>query len=123
MAIPVYLLLQNIEAPLYLSVVVLLFIVGIKLCDITSKYLGVHDHSGIVIDAISGYLITLIVLQAEWILILAGFILFRVFDILKPWPISCIDKNIHGGFGIMFDDVVAGLLALSCLHLIMFFYV
>lgn len=122
-AIPVFLLLSQYDLWIFMAITAIISIVGIYICSYTSKALGVHDHSGIVIDEIAGYLITMIAVPAEWLWMLVGFVLFRVFDILKPWPISWIDKNMHGGFGIMFDDVVAGLLALSCLHLIMFFYI
>ncbi|MFT7431833.1 MAG: phosphatidylglycerophosphatase A, partial [Colwellia sp.] len=53
-----------------------------------------------------------------WQSIVVGFILFRIFDIFKPWPISYVDKNLHGGLGIMVDDILAGLAALACMHLI-----
>jgi len=122
-AIPVFLLLSQFDLWLFISLTVVISIAGIYICSYTSKALGVHDHSGIVIDEIAGYLITMIAVPAEWMWVLAGFILFRVFYIFKPWPISWIDKNMHGGFGIMFDDVVAGFLALLCLHLIMFVYI
>ena len=122
-AIPVFLLISNFEFLYYLLITLVITLVGIYLCSYTSKSLGVHDHSGIVIDEIAGYLITMIAVPADILWIFIGFVLFRIFDILKPWPISWVDKHVHGGFGIMFDDVLAGLLALACLHLIMNFFV
>lgn len=110
-AIPLYLLLQSLSLWLYLLLVVAGFVVGVWICDQTSKDLGVHDHSGIVWDEIIGYLLTMsfVPLNLWWIMI--GFGLFRLFDILKPWPIGWLDKRIEGGLGIMLDDVVAGLFA------------
>jgi len=93
----------------------------VYICDYTSKALGVHDHSGIVIDEIAGYFITMIAVPLDWVWVITGFLLFRFFDILKPWPISWLDKNVHGGLGIMLDDVLAGAFALVCLHSIIYF--
>jgi len=101
---------------LYLLVVVLLFIFGVWCCEKCSQHLGVHDHGGIVWDEVVGYLITMIALPKTFVWILAGFIVFRVFDIIKPWPISYLDKRIHGGLGIMIDDVLAGLFAAIALQ-------
>lgn len=117
-AIPVYLMLIQFDLWVFIGVTCLVSILGIYICNYTSKALGVHDHSGIVIDEIAGYLITMIAVPFDWKWIIAGFILFRFFDILKPWPISWLDKKVGGGFGIMIDDVLAGLFSLLCLHLI-----
>lgn len=121
-AIPLFLMLSQFNLWLFISVTIFISIMGIFICGYTSKSLGVHDHSGIVIDEIAGYLITMIAVPAEWLWILTGFLLFRFFDILKPWPISWVDKKIHGGFGIMLDDVIAGLLSLLCIHLLMIYF-
>ena len=77
-------------------------------------------HSGIVWDEIVGYLITMIAVPLDWRWMLAGFILFRLFDTWKPWPISWADKRLSGGFGIMFDDVLAGIFALLALHFLVY---
>ena len=117
-AIPPYLLLSQLELLPYLVVVAAGFLIGIYLCDKTSKSLGVHDHSGIVWDEIIGYWITMIAIPAvTWQWILAGFVLFRFFDIVKPWPVKIADKKVPGGFGIMFDDLLAGLYALGCIQI------
>ena len=63
----------------------------------------------------------MIAIPFNWKWMLIGFILFRFFDILKPWPISWLDKQVKGGFGIMIDDILAGLFSLICLHLIIHF--
>lgn len=110
-AIPVYLLLVRLELSVYLLVTLLMFVLGIYLCGVTSRELGGKDHPAIVWDEIVGYIITMISVppKIEWLL--AGFLLFRFFDILKPWPIRVLDRNIKGGIGIMLDDVLAGIFA------------
>jgi len=110
-ALPVYLLMQPLNLWAYLVVVLVMLLVGIWLCHVTSRDLGVHDHAGIVWDEIVGYLITMIAAPSGWQWIVAGFVLFRFFDIIKPWPIGWVDRRIHGGMGIMLDDVLAGVLA------------
>lgn len=115
-AIPFYLLLQYLPMWNYLLVLVVSMILGIWLCDRTSKDLGVHDHPGIVWDEFVGYWITMIAAPAGWLWIVIGFVLFRIFDIIKPWPIRWLDKKVKGGFGIMIDDVIAGLFALVCMQ-------
>jgi len=120
-AIPLYFLISHLDLWLYLLITLIVTVVGIYICDYTSKALGVHDHSGIVVDEIAGYFITMIAVPFDWIWVIVGFLLFRFFDILKPWPISWLDKNLHGGLGIMLDDVLAGIFALICLHSIIYF--
>ena len=120
-AIPIYLLLQATSLWMYLLITTLMFLIGIWLCGETTKKLGVHDHSGIVWDEIVGYLVTMIAAPQGWLWIVTGFVLFRIFDILKPWPISIADKKISGGFGIMIDDIIAGIFAFTALQLIVHF--
>ena len=115
-AIPLYLLLQYLSLPLYLAVVLVACIIGITICGKTSSDLGVHDHPGIVWDEFCGYWITMIAAPTGWQWIVVGFVLFRIFDIWKPWPISVADKKLHGGLGIMLDDVIAGVFALAILQ-------
>jgi phosphatidylglycerophosphatase A len=108
-AVPLYLLLQPLAPLPYLLLVLLLFLLGIWLCGRTSRDLGVHDHGGIVWDEWVGLLITLWMAPPGWYWLLAGFCLFRFFDILKPWPIGLLDRQVSGGLGIMLDDVLAGI--------------
>jgi len=115
-AIPLYLLIAQLDVPYYLAFILLAFGLGVYLCQYTSAALGVHDHSGIVWDEFVGFWITMIAVPVTWQWIVAGFVLFRVFDIVKPWPVKVVDKRMTGGFGIMFDDVLAGLYALACLQ-------
>jgi len=118
MAIPLYLMLQPLSITYYLIVVLFVSIIGIYICDKSSEMMGVHDHPGIVWDEFAGYLITMIAAPVGWVWVLVGFAFFRFFDILKPWPIKKIDRSVKGGFGIMFDDVLAGVFAAICLQLV-----
>lgn len=110
-AIPLYLLLQPLALWAYLGVTGMLFLAGIGLCGSTARDFGVHDHGGIVWDEIVGYLVTMIAAPPGWLWIAAGFLLFRFFDILKPWPIRRLDRGVSGGLGIMVDDLLAGVYA------------
>ena len=77
-----------------------------------------HDHPGIVWDEVVGYLLVMVAVPRTILFVVLGFILFRFFDILKPWPIRIIDQKVHGGFGIMVDDVVAAVFAAIVLQII-----
>lgn len=118
-ALPIWWLLAAL-LPLwgYLLATLAVIAVGPWLCGRTAKDLGVHDHGGIVWDEIAGLLITMIALPVSGMSVLLGFLLFRLFDIAKPWPISWLDKHIDGGSGIMVDDIVAGVFAAICLQLL-----
>ena len=105
----------------YLLVTLVASIVGIWLCGKTAKDMMVHDDSSIVWDEIAGLLVTMIAVPLSWQTLLLGFVLFRLFDILKPWPISYLDARVHGGFGIMIDDVLAGFFALILMHITLYF--
>ncbi|MFK8049195.1 MAG: phosphatidylglycerophosphatase A [Halioglobus sp.] len=117
MAVPLYLLVSDLSLPMYSLFIAVMTLLGIWFCDVASRELGVHDHPGIVWDEFVGYWITLWALPATWTWIIAGFVVFRIFDIIKPWPIGPLDKKVKGGFGIMVDDIVAGILACITLHL------
>ena len=101
----------------YVIATCVITLVGIYLCEKTTSALGVHDHPAIVWDEIAGYLITMLFIPATLVNILIGFVFFRLFDILKPWPISVIDSRMKGGAGVMLDDVIAGLYALALMHI------
>ena len=94
------------------------FIAGIWICNAATEAIGQPDHGAIVWDEVIGFGITMFMAPAGWVWILVGFVLFRFFDILKPWPIRWFDRRVPGGFGIMIDDVIAGLFALGCLQLL-----
>lgn len=116
-AIPVYLALLQTGEIGYLLATLIIVVLGIGICDSAAKKLDVHDFGGIVWDEIAGFLITMTGIAYSWQSLVAGFIVFRLFDIVKPWPIKWFDRHIHGGLGIMLDDVVAGLLAAVLMHI------
>ena len=122
-AIPLYLVMQPLPLASYVLITALLFALGIWVCAYTANKLGVHDHPSIVIDEIVGFLITMAAVPAGWLWIVIGFVLFRLFDALKPWPISWFDRVVTGGFGIMLDDVIAGLFSLAILHGLNYFQI
>jgi len=105
----------------YLGVLLVLCVVGVWCCSVCARRLGVHDHPGIVWDEIVGYAITMIGAPDGILPLVLGFALFRLFDILKPWPIGLIDRRVDGGLGIMADDVVAGVMAAVCLQSVWLF--
>ncbi len=122
-AVPIYCvfaLLFNAKA--YLVLTLIAFLIGIPICGKVSRDLGVHDHSGIVWDEVVGYLLTMFLVPFHWIWMLVGFLLFRLFDIWKPYPIKWIDKRVGGGFGIMLDDVLAAVPAFFMLQILSHLY-
>jgi phosphatidylglycerophosphatase A len=110
-AIPVYCLFAQSSLLVYSLLTLAATLIGISLCGIAADKLGEHDFGGIVWDEVAGYLITMWFVPFSWQATLAGFILFRIFDIIKPWPIKWVDQQVHGGLGIMLDDVLAGIFA------------
>ncbi len=117
LAVPLVYFLQQQSLLLYIIVTLFVLVTGSWVCGYAAKQLQVHDHSGIVYDELAGFLITMFMVPAGWPWMLAGFVLFRFFDAAKPWPISWLDRNVGGGFGIMIDDVLAGLISLFLLIL------
>ena len=121
-AIIPYLWFQHWSVSAYIIMLLVTFVVGVYLCDKTSRDIGVHDHGGIVWDEFVGFWITMLFAPQGWLWIVIGFIWFRIFDIVKPWPIKWADKKVHGGFGIMLDDVIAGVFALGAVQLSFYLY-
>lgn len=117
-AIPLYLLMIHLSPLIYSLVTVAAFCLGVYVCNSVSRELGVHDYGGIVWDEIVGYLITMFLAPHSIIWMVAGFCLFRLFDIWKPFPIRWVDKQVKGGLGIMLDDVVAAIPAFVILQLL-----
>jgi phosphatidylglycerophosphatase A len=117
-AIPLWWLLAQLPLTSYLIVVLIAAVVGITICGRAADQMGVHDHGGIVWDEFVGFWIAMAALPITWQSLILGFVLFRLFDILKPWPISWLDKKVSGGFGIMIDDVIAGLAAAAVIYLL-----
>jgi len=116
--IPLYLFICRTPPLIYVLLTLSAFILGVFLCEKISKELGEHDYPGIVWDEIVGLLITLFLLPHSWVTIILGFLLFRLLDIWKPWPIGWVDKHVHGGLGIMLDDVLAAIPAWAILILL-----
>lgn len=104
---------------LRLMIVFVVSAVGVWICGASARELGEHDHPGIVWDEIAGVMLTLVVAPDGWRGMVFGFILFRIFDILKPWPISVIDKRVAGGLGIMLDDILAALFAMAAMMILL----
>ncbi|MCP1676612.1 phosphatidylglycerophosphatase A [Natronocella acetinitrilica] len=119
-AIPLYLLVAMLPFWAYLLVTALVCVVGVWICDRAARDFGVHDHPAIVWDEVAGFLVTMIAVPLGLVWVVLGFLLFRFFDIIKPWPIRWLDRHVHGGFGIMIDDIIAGVFAALVLHLIVF---
>ena len=121
-----WLLLRELTLMLYLGVLLLGFGVGVWACNVAGRALGVDDHRSLVWDEFIGQWIALIPLLLpallppggfQWWMLIAGFALFRLFDVWKPWPIRWLDRRVKGGFGVMIDDVIAGILAAVVLAL------
>lgn len=106
-AIPFWWLMQGLPVAHYLAIAIAGALIGCYLCGAASEKLGVHDHGGIVWDEMVGYWLTMFMAPAGWGWALYGFVLFRLFDIAKPQPIGWVDRRIHGGVGIMLDDILA----------------
>ncbi|MFT5102064.1 MAG: phosphatidylglycerophosphatase A [Planctomycetaceae bacterium] len=117
MAVPVYWLFQPLGLWWHLGIIGVSLVAGIYLCDWVARDMKIKDPGCIVWDEFVGLWITLILCPVGWYWLLLGFLLFRLFDILKPWPVSWLDRNLAGGLGIMLDDVAAGVYALICLQL------
>ena len=99
------------------GIAIILSVAGIWICGASARRIGVHDHGGIVWDEICGCYVTLLVAPPELWAWALGFLLFRGFDIVKPWPIRDLDHRLSGGLGIMLDDLVAALYAAILLAL------
>lgn len=118
-AIPVVILATCLGTLGFIIATVLACLVGVYLCGYTAKAMGVHDHPAIVWDEIAGFMVAMIAVPLSWQTVLLAFVLFRFFDILKPWPIRYLDKHVHGGLGIILDDILAGLASLAIVHAIL----
>ena len=118
-AVPIALALLWLPWPVYAGLLVVASIVGVRICGESCRRLGVPDHPGVVFDEIVAYLLTIMPLLPAlglwpwpmWTGLLAGFVLFRIFDIAQPWPIRWLDAHVDGGLGVMIDDLAAGLLS------------
>jgi phosphatidylglycerophosphatase A len=109
-AIPLFWLLRQAPLPAYLAATAALLLVAIVAAGRAGTYWKVADASPIVIDEVVGYLVTMAFFPWSWGTALAGFVLFRLMDVMKPWPASAFDR-VKNGFGVVMDDVVAGVFA------------
>ncbi|MEM9242913.1 MAG: phosphatidylglycerophosphatase A [Pseudomonadota bacterium] len=122
-AIPFYLLLNQLHLIYYLIAVLIIAIFAIILSDKVSREIKVHDHPGMNIDEFVGFFVTMINAPSGWQWIVIGFVLFRFFDIIKPPPIGWIDRHVQGGFGMILDDVLAGLISCVLMQLLAYIWV
>lgn len=122
-AIPFWYFLIQLPQELYYLIVLLGICLGVYLCHRTAKDMGVHDHGSIVWDEFIGMWITLVAIpNHHWQWIAIGFVVFRVFDIWKPWPIRWFDRNVRGGMGIMADDIVAGVISTALIFAVAHYF-
>jgi phosphatidylglycerophosphatase A len=113
-----FFLLHTLSLEIYLSVIGGIFVIGTFAAGEAEKIMDHQDPGIVVIDEIVGMLITMIAVPATPLLMVLGFVLFRIFDIWKPFPVDFVDQRFHGGLGIMLDDVVAGIYSLLILQLL-----
>ena len=110
-AVPLVAITWQLPLWMRIALCVLLLAGGTWICGRSARRLGVHDYGGIVMDEIASFYLLMLLLPVGWWWMGAAFVLFRFFDVIKPWPIRTIDRHVGGGFGIMVDDVVAALFA------------
>ena len=116
LAFPLFLIMDHYLDPIHLLLLIdIFFIIGIWACGVTGNALGVPDHGGIVWDETVAFLLVLYFTPPGLMWYLAAFLLFRFFDIVKPQPIRYYDQRLKGGFGVMFDDMIAAFFTLICL--------
>ena len=121
LAIPIYLFLSRIPFPLYELTLVAFFFLSSWISENAQKYFGKQDDQRIVIDEVMGLLVTMLWVPKTIVFIILGFFLFRFFDILKPFPIRHLERRWEGGYGVVFDDVLAGIYANIILQIISYF--
>lgn len=114
--LPLFWLISRYALSTQLIIIATLFLIGIYFCDMTGKALGISDHGGIVWDEIVAMMLVLTFTPSQWQWWLAAFLLFRLFDIWKPFPIRQFDAKLKNGFGVMFDDLLAAIFAIIYLQ-------
>ncbi|MBL8522153.1 MAG: phosphatidylglycerophosphatase A [Betaproteobacteria bacterium] len=117
-AFPIFAAVQMLGMSAVICTAALFFLAGIWASAVAGRALGVSDHGGIVIDEIAAFLLVLAFTPHGLAWWLIAFLLFRVFDIFKPWPINVADRTIKGGFGVMFDDLLAAGYAIAAILLL-----
>ena len=118
-AIPFYLVLSRLPLPLYLLSTVAFTLFACWVSGLAEELFGEHDSGKIVIDEVAGYLVTMIAVTPSWQAVVAGFLFFRLFDITKPQPARWFDRSLKNGYGVVLDDVAAGVYACVATHLLL----
>lgn len=116
--LPLWWVLCRFSPLTYMVSTFLILILGIVACSTYENIMQGHDHSHVVIDEVIGFLITMLWLPMTWQALVAGFILFRLLDVTKPFPIGYLDRKVPGGLGVVIDDVVAGVIANLILQIV-----
>lgn len=116
--LPLFLLIYGYPFLLQILIIAALFTVGIYFCTFTGKAIGIVDHGSIVWDEIVAMMLVLTFTPYQWQWWLAAFLLFRLFDIWKPYPIRQLEAKFKNGFGVMFDDLLAAIYAIICLQVL-----
>ena len=117
-AVPAFLLLSSIPFPLYELTLFAFFFLATWLSDNAERYFGKKDDGRIVIDEVMGFFLTMLWIPGTVLTVVIGFFLFRFFDIFKPFPIRHVERKCKGGWGVVLDDVLAGIYANIALHII-----
>jgi phosphatidylglycerophosphatase A len=123
-AIPIYLLLTfylQLSLPVYIGITIGIIVLGCVVAQRAGQHFGTVDAGHIVIDEIAGFLVGMSAAPASWLAVMIGFVLFRVFDILKPWPARYFDRRVANGFGVVMDDVAAGFYVFLFIKIINYF--
>jgi len=120
-AIPIYYFLSEISSPLYEITLIGLFFLSVWISENAERLFAKKDDQRIVIDEIVGFLITMLWVPKTIRFILIGFILFRFFDILKPFPIRRLEKGLKGGYGVVLDDAIAGVYSNIIIRIVFYF--
>ncbi len=110
-AVPLYALIVRLHPALSLAITCAVIAAAFPLSELTERYLGRKDPPQVVIDEIAGYLVTMLSFPPDWRYLAAGFVVFRIMDIVKPYPADRINRSVRGGPGIVLDDIVAGIYA------------
>ena len=116
LGIPLVIMISQTSIVLQVVILVVLFVLGCMVCQMAADWLGEQDPGAVVWDEVVGYCVAMAFLPATLTTVVVAFILFRLADIVKPWPISWFERRIAGGTGIMLDDLLAGVLTNIVIH-------
>ena len=116
--VPLCYFVQHAGFMVHVVTLLVVIVVGIWATEVACQYYGRKDPSQVVVDEAAGMLLTMLAVPFGWLWLLAGFLLFRFFDIWKPWPVGWLDRELPGSWGVMADDLAAGLYAWSILMIV-----